>query len=233
MRLSDVHGLTDLRIGDAASALRNAGALNVDVFERKLRQNAPNLTQVVNHLSEARVALMFLESGAKVTMRDSPDLQIEWLDARFYAEVKHFNRKEQDELDEAAMRRSPGEFVVVGDTSRSEGRCSYQQVSDVARKKKGQYVDGAINILIVDSSSGGYFIPAEEMARSAAREFDEKVHRTPDDIALRRLHGIMVVASLGMGWNFWNVGFAMTEFAIPHAQMSWNLITAFKTIGQR
>jgi hypothetical protein len=132
------HDLTNLRIDQAASKLRSAGALDVDAYELKLRLNAPNPTQVVNHLSEARVALMFLEHGAKVTMRDSPDLKIEWLGATFYAEVKHFRRTEEDELNEKAMRRTPGEFVLLEDTSPG-GRRSYEQISDVARKKKSQY----------------------------------------------------------------------------------------------
>jgi hypothetical protein len=226
-----IHDLTDLHIEDAASALRRAGARGVDAYELKLRQNAPNPTQVINHLSETRVALMFLGSGAQVTMRDSPDLEIEWLGERFYAEVKQFKWKVQDKLDEAAMRGSPGEFVVVGDTSQSEGRCSYQQVSDVARKKKGQYVNGAINVLVIDSESSGCFDLAETLAGSAAREFDEEVRRAPGDLALRRLLGILVIASWGSaGWNSRNVGFEKTEHALPH--MSWKLIEAFRSIGQ-
>jgi hypothetical protein len=71
--------------------LRRAGALDVDVYELKLRQNAPNPRHVINHLSEARVAMMFLENGAQVTMRDTLDLKVEWLGAMFYAEVKHIN----------------------------------------------------------------------------------------------------------------------------------------------
>jgi len=54
-----MHDVTNLRIEHAVSTLRSAGALDVDVYERKLRQNAPNPIQVINHLSEARVALMF------------------------------------------------------------------------------------------------------------------------------------------------------------------------------
>ncbi len=106
MQSAAMYDLTNLDIDHAASTLRLAGALDVDNYERKLRQNAPNRTQVINHLSEARVALMFLENGAQVTMRDSPDLEVEWRDENFYAEVKHFRRTQQDELDEVAMRRA-------------------------------------------------------------------------------------------------------------------------------
>jgi hypothetical protein len=227
-----MHDLTKLRIEYAAATLRRAGALDVDAYELKLRRNAPNVTQVTNHLSEARVALMFIENRDRVTMRDSPDLEIEWLGVKFYAEVKHFNRKEHDEIDEAAMRRAPGEVLIVGDTARLEGRSSYQQMSDVARKKKRQYVDGAINILVIDSSSES-MLPAEAMARSAVKEYDEELCKTPHDVALRRLYGIMLITSWGsVGWNSRNVGFEMTWYALPHPQMTWKLIESFKGIGR-
>lgn len=109
---SSTHDVINLRIEHAASTLRSAGALDVDVYELKLRQNAPNSTQVINHLSEARVALMFLDNGAQVTMRDSPDLKIEWIETTFYAEVKHIRRKKQDKLDEAAMGSTHGELTT-------------------------------------------------------------------------------------------------------------------------
>ena len=41
-------------------------------------------------------------------------------------------------------------------------------MSDVARKKKRQYVDGAINILAIDSSSDS-MVPPEAMARTVGR----------------------------------------------------------------
>jgi hypothetical protein len=168
--------------------LRNAGAIDVDFYERKLRQNAGNHAQVINHLSEANVALMVLENGAKATMRDSPDLKIEWLGVVFYAEVKHFNRNEQDRRDEAAMRSARGEFVMDGDIRQSEGSGSYEQMSDAARKKTPQYVDGAINILVIDSSSES-MDSVDVMALSGMREYDEELRKTPHDVALRRLHG--------------------------------------------
>jgi hypothetical protein len=221
--------ITNLRIEYASSALKTAGALDVDAYELKLRQNSPNPAQVINHLSEARVALMFLENGTQVTMRDSPDLEIEWLDAMFYAEVKHINRKEQDKLDEAAMRSAHDELVRIGDTYQIEKRHPYEQISDVARRKKHQYIDGALNILVIDSSSES-MEPAEAMARSGAREYDQELLKTPHDSALRRLHGIMLVTSWrSVGRNSQNVAFAMTKYALP--PMSWNLIQALESIG--
>jgi hypothetical protein len=225
-----MHDVTNLHIEHAASTLRSAGALDVDVYELKLRQNAPNPIQVINHLSEARVALMFLENGAQVTMRDRPDLKIEWLGATLYAEVKHVNRKTQDKLDEAAMRSTHDELVREGDTNRIEKRHPHEQIYDVARKKKHQYIDGAFNILVIDSSSES-MEPAEPTARSAARMWDEELRKTPHDSALRRLHGIMLITSWGsVGRNSRNVAFAMTKYALP--PMSLKLIQALDSIDR-
>jgi hypothetical protein len=163
-------------------------------------------------------------------MRDSPDLKVEWLGAMFYAEVKHINRKEQDELDEVAMRSAHGEFVRVGDTYRIEKRHSYEQISDVARRKRHQYIDGALNILVIDSSSESLGF-ADAMALSGVREYDEELRKTPHDSALRRLHGIMLITSWGsVGWNSRNVAFARTEHAVP--SMTWSLVQALNSIGR-
>lgn len=142
--------LTSLRIQHAASTLRRFGARDVDAFEVKLRMNSNNLDQVVNHLSESRVALMFILNGARVTMRESPDLMIEWVGELFYAEVKHFRRKRQDEIDDQAMRWASGSFAgPLARTERLEGKRPYEQICDVACRKKHQYIDGAINILVI------------------------------------------------------------------------------------
>lgn len=228
MQSCTMHDVTTLRIEHAAFTLRSAGALDVDVYELKLRQNAPSPTQVINHLSEARVALMFLENGAQVTMRDSPDLKIEWIETTFYAEVKHIRRKKQDEVDEAAMGSTHGELVRVGDTHPVERRHPYEQISDVARRKKNVYVDGAPNILVVDCSSES-MEPADATARSGARQYDEELRKTPHDSALRRLHGIMLITSWG-SVNSGNVAFAMTKYALP--PMSLKLIQALDSIGR-
>jgi hypothetical protein len=226
MQFSTMHDVTNLRIEHAASTLRSAGARDVDVYERKLRQNARNPTQVINHLSEARVALMFLENRAQVTMRDSPDLKVEWLGELFYAEVKHFRRTQQDELDEVAMRSANGEFVTVGDPVRR-----YKDMCAVARKKKHQYVGGALNILVIDSSSDA-ILPADAMARSAADEYDEELRKTPQDLALRRLNGIMLITAWGsVGSNSRNVAFAFTRHALLWPR-NWWFFEALDTIGR-
>jgi hypothetical protein len=52
--------------------LRAAGARGVDAYEKTMRNNSGNESQVLNFFSEAITALMFLEHG-DVLMRDKPD----------------------------------------------------------------------------------------------------------------------------------------------------------------
>lgn len=218
--------LTSLRIEHAASILRRSDARGVDSYELKLKNNRANPDQVVNHLSEARVALMFIDNGARVTMRDSPDLMIEWRGETFYAEVKHFRRKRQDEIDEEAMTNASGVLAgPIGQTQRLEGRRPYEQISDVALRKKRQYVDDAINILVIDSASESL----ELMASSAANEYSSEIRKIPNDRALHRLHGIMII-------NVWsrvggvpsNVDFGITQAGVR--TMTYELAHALESI---
>jgi hypothetical protein len=198
-----------LLIDAAVTTLRRAGALSVDFYEDKLCRNAANPSQVENHLSEARAAMMLISNGAIVTMQDAPDLKIVWLGELWYAEVKHILRKRQDVIDEDAMRHASGRMVgPIGDTRRLEGKRPYEQIADIALRKKRQYIDGAVNILIVDSASPSM----ELMARSAANEYSEQIRKHPQDLALRRLHGIMIINEwTRVTGGFRNVDFALTE----------------------
>ena len=57
----------DQIIGDYVKRLREAGAHNVGEYETRLRQNAGNLPNLNNYLSEAVAALLLLDYGAEVT----------------------------------------------------------------------------------------------------------------------------------------------------------------------
>ena len=82
---------------------------------------------------------MLLDYGADVTMQDGPDLAAVLGGERFYAEVKHFNRKAQDDINDAAVRNAPEfEFVLQEDTTRIEDKSPYRQIADVAIKKADQ-----------------------------------------------------------------------------------------------
>ena len=213
-------------IGHYVNRLRTSGAQNVEEYEIRLRQNAGNLANLNNYLSEAAAALMLLDYGAEVIMQDRPDLAAVLRGERFYAEVKHFNRKAQDNLNDAAVRNAPEfEFVKQEDTTRIEGKSPYRQIADVAIKKADQYREGEINILIIDSDSETLHL----MARSGAQEFSDDKQRAPLDSPLHRLNGIMLITSLvGVRGGHWNVEFAVTQ--CPARRMSFGLLRALAEI---
>lgn len=206
--------------------LRAGGTHNVGEYETRLRQNAGNLPNLNNYLSEAVAALMLLDYGAEVTMQDRPDLAAVLKGERFYAEVKHFNRKAQDDLNDEAERTAPEfEFVLLEDTTRTEGKSPYRQIADVAIKKADQYREGEANILIIDSDSETLHL----MARSGAQEFSDDKQREPPESPLHRLNGIMLITSLvGVRGGPWNVDFALTRS--PARRMSFRLLRALAGI---
>jgi len=208
------------------SRLRDGGAHNVDEYESRLRSNAVSLANLNNFLSEAAAALMLLDYGADVTMQDRPDLAAVLRGERFYAEVKHFNRKAQDDLNDEAVRNAPEfEFVLLEDTTRTEGKSTYRQIADVAIRKADQYREGEINILVIDSDSETLHL----MARSGAQEFSDDKQREPRDSPLHRLNGIMLMTSLiGVRGRHWNVDFAITR--CPARRMSFRLLRALAEI---
>lgn len=209
-------------IGYYVGRLRTAGAHNVDEYEARLRQNASSVPSLNNFLSEAVAALMLLDYGADVTMQDRPDLAVLLKDERFYAEVKHFNRKKQDDLNDERERNAPEfEFVLLEDTIRTEGKSPYRQIADVAVKKASQYREGEINILIIDSDSETLHL----MARSGAQEFSDDKQCAPPDSPLHRLNGIMLITSMiGVRGGPWNVDFAIARS--PARRMSFRLLRA-------
>ncbi len=206
--------------------LRAAGGLDVDAYEKTVRNNSGNASQVLNFLSEAIAALMFLEHRASVLMRDKPDLLVTLWGESFYAEVKHFNRKEQDDLDEEAERNAPEfEFVKVGDTVPKERKTPWRQIADVAIDKASSYIEGAVNLLVIHSDSDALHL----MCESGANEFSEDMKSTPPDSPLRRLNGIMLINCLmGFRGGPWNVEFAVTKY--PWQQMSFRLFQALSEI---
>ena len=105
---------------------------------------------------EGKAALMFARAGCSITIRkraEPPDLALKFNNEQFYAEVKHFREKEQDKIDDAKMSE-PGDLLVpYGDTVPLEGKHSWEEVYDVAKKKITQYKEYAPTILVIESSS--------------------------------------------------------------------------------
>jgi len=192
-------------IDQLVTQLRGKGAIGVEQYEVKLKSNAKNIAVLDDLFFEGRAALLFLNNGFKVTLRDSPDLKIELDNEVVYAEVKHFREKEQDRRDEKAMSETRELLVEIGDTTATEGSAVWEQIAVVAINKVDQYVMNAPNILIIGSSSDS----TSSTLSSAAHEYNDRVRKT-NDPRLRRLNALMLVNCCLYG--FGNSGPYNTEF---------------------
>ncbi len=124
----------------------------VPEYKQRLMDNSES-TNFEDFLLEGRAALMFRKAGFGVTLREAPDLALEFNGEQLYAEVKHFRLKDQDSIDNAKMSE-PGDILVpYGDTVLMEGKPAWEQVYNVAESKTSQYKENAPNILVIESSS--------------------------------------------------------------------------------
>lgn len=194
------------------AALRQLGAREVDQYEQKLVSFGPNDQKVFEMLSEARTALMFLRNGWSVTMRDRPDLYLEYNKHPLYAEIKHFNVKGTDKRDGEAMAAAGEfEFVQVGSVFDDEGQHPWQQMCSRAIHKVPQYADGYPNLLVFVS----YGDCLDLMLESAANEFDDEVRKGGEASPLRKLSGMMLLSpnyGPSTGWS--NVFFRPMRYSL-------------------
>ena len=143
----------DINIGAIVNRLRSASVQRVDVFEKKLIQNAGASTVIRDLLAEGAAALMFAAAGFQVEMSDRPDLVLECFGQSIGAEVKHFRLKQQDENDEVLLA-GPGDYLVkYGDTIPLEGKTAWDQVIEVAVNKAVKLKRNDPNLLVILSSS--------------------------------------------------------------------------------
>jgi hypothetical protein len=199
-----------LSISDWASALRSNGATAVDQYEEKLRSFGSNSQKVFEMLSEARAAIMFLRAGVGVTMRDKPDLFLEFNGQQLYAEVKHFNWKATDTRDEETMRARPLEFVRVGNVVDDEGKHQYEQMCSIAMRKVSQYMAGFPNILVFVNHSPS----VDLMLQSAVNEYDDEVRKPGANPDLRKLSGMMMLGTIArVGFGGGNIDLQPTRYA--------------------
>ena len=193
--------------------LHSASVTGVADFIKKVQCNARESQNVEDFLCEARAALMFRENGFLVRMQDKPDLELKYSRMRLFAEVKHFRLKNQDIIDETrlmnagrqALEDSLSTLVPFGDTRTTEGKCAWQQLVDVARRKTSQYRDNSPNILVIFSSSPHCIGDAE--ADTAAHAIDEDI-ATEQTPGLAKLNGLLLVTERSRKWPSTQVYFA-------------------------
>jgi len=213
-----------MEIQQSIAALKAHGAKEVDQYERKLKSFGANDQKVFEMLSEARAALLFLQNGWQVTMRDRPDLMLECEGETLYAEVKHINEKETDRRDAEAMAAAEEcEFVPVGNVIDDEQSHGWQQMCATAIHKEPQYLDGEQNILIFVS----YSESLDLLLPSARNEFDDAVHNAGAASPLRKLGGMMMFSNIaGPRSGMSNVFFCPTSD--PLKPISYKLLKALR-----
>lgn len=126
---------------------------SVEDFIKKLSNNASVQGNFDDLRAEGEAAHLLANNGFKVKMRESPDLQLQYADHGFFAEVKRFRRKEQDLIDERNMEDAGDELVRIGDTTESEGSLPWQQLISVIMNKLRNYHETGQYILIIVNDS--------------------------------------------------------------------------------
>lgn len=173
--------------------LESAGVTGVAGFRTKLVDNRGCGVVLESLVFEASTALMFRSAGCSVEMRDSPDLEVTLGAHRFFAEVKHFRRKAQDDIDDERLAEATSLLVPYGDTVPTEGSAAWDQVVAVACKKVAQYRPDAPNVLVINSSSANCI--DDLIVPTAIHEIDD-ICRTAPSHGLRKLNGILLVSEV-------------------------------------
>jgi hypothetical protein len=201
-----------MSIDQICDVLSEMGAEEVASYRRKLSENSGNAEVFEDLTYEGVAAFNFLLAGFGVRMSESPDLEIKLHDSVLFAEVKHFRYKIQDKLDELNTREAlkNGYLATYGNTFPTEEKDPWDEVVEVARKKVSQYKDGSPNVLVLASSSG-YCID-DAIMPTAIHEID-KGSRTPTDVGLRKLNGVLLLSSDYSGKQNRNAWFFETENA--------------------
>jgi hypothetical protein len=176
------------KIARLIALLRKEGINGLPDYEQRLVNNAGNVDVLTDLVFESSVALMFSRHSFKVTIREKPDLRVELDNEVIYAEVKHFREKEQDRIDEEAMRDSEN-LVPVGNTVLLEGIEAWQQIANVAVRKANQYMASAPNLLVIASDSNCI---SGIILSTAVNIYNEKVTES-NDRRLRRLNGLILM----------------------------------------
>jgi hypothetical protein len=215
--------IRDVIIPHLITELRKEGVAGLSEYERRLRNNAGDTEVFKDLLFEADAALMFLHHGFEVTLREKPDLRIEWNGKVAYAEVKHFREKEQDRIDEQAMCESEN-LVPVGILVPTEGSEAWEQIATVAVRKVDQYKKDAPNILVIATNSNSI---DGIILQTAVHLYNEQASSDP---RLHKLNAFVLIDQwIGLRTNR-NVYFCQTACVVT--PLSSKLIDALTSIQQ-
>ena len=175
--------ITSMRI-----SLEKAHVHGIPEYIKKLQANS-NSENFADFYLEGIASIMFSQAGFDVTLREAPDLALKFNNEQFYAEVKHFKKKEQDRRDDARMSE-PGDLLVpYGDTFPLEGKYACDEAYDVAKKKIKQYKEHAPNILVIESSSACI----EDLEITSAIDMINEDVRSSKCLEFAKLNGILLI----------------------------------------
>lgn len=180
-----LHSVAEIR-----GLLKAEGILGVSEYCDRLKSQMQNVESYRDLLAEAYAALTFARSQFKVTMRDCPDLKLEFNGSTVGAEVKRFRRKEQDDIDDRRMEDA-NDFIEYGNTLSTEGQEAWEQIEDVLVKKCSQLWSGFPNVVVILSSSPHCIEETEVML--AVNSMSDR--RTPSNSQeLGRLNGVVFMS---------------------------------------
>jgi hypothetical protein len=165
-----VRGTADI-IASMRVSLGEAHVQGVPEYIKKLLANSNNRYTFKDIFLEGKAALMFAGTGCEVTMRESPDLFLKFNDERFYAEVKHFRLKNQDQCSDTVPP-------------------AWEQVYNVAKKKIAQYREQACNILVIENNDDRM----EELDIPTTIDAINKDVRSGKCQEFAKLNGILLIA---------------------------------------
>lgn len=160
--------ITNMRI-----SLENAHVEGIPEYIKNLRANSKS-DNFKDFLLEGTAAIMFAKAGCSVAIRkptEPPDLALRFSNELFYAEVKHFRLKKQDQY---------------GDTVPP----ACEQIFDVAKKKIDQYAEHAPNILVIENNDARI----EDLDIPTAIDRINEYVRSGKCPRLARLNGILLIS---------------------------------------
>ena len=216
---SEMNGFITRKCAD----LEKAGVQGVPEYKQRLMANSAS-DNFKDFLLEGRAALMLRQAGFGVTLREAPDLALEFNSEQLYAEVKHFRLKKQDLIDNAKMSEPGNILVAYGDTVPLEGKPAWEQVYNVAKSKISQYKLHAPNILVIESSSPNCI---DDLVIPTAVDVINKDVYSGKCPGLGKLNGILLVS------DWFNISHKRMVFFYPTGKPDVSLTSGILSLLDR